>query len=74
MAVGCVMRSRRGPGLVSRDRAHQAESKDDTDLVRRGEATLGLHYYTSDRPDLVSLDAGSEAMLVAAAHGHRLVH
>ena len=49
-----------------------ASSREVTDLVRRGEATLGLRYFTSDRPELVSLDAGSEAMLVVAAPGHRL--
>jgi DNA-binding transcriptional LysR family regulator len=49
-----------------------ASSREVTDLVRRGEATLGLRYYTSDRPDLVSLPAGNEAMLVVAAPGHRL--
>ncbi len=49
-----------------------ASSRDVTNLVRRGEATLGLRYYTAGRPDLVSLDAGSEAMLVVAAPGHRL--
>lgn len=49
-----------------------ASSKEVTELVRRAEATLGLRYYTSDRPELVSLDAGSEAMLVVAAPEHRL--
>lgn len=49
-----------------------ASSREVTDLVRRGEATLGLRYFGSDRPELVSLDAGSEAMLVVAAPGHRL--
>lgn len=49
-----------------------APSGEVTDLVRRGEATLGLRYYTSDRPELVCLDAGSEAMLVVAAPGHPL--
>jgi DNA-binding transcriptional LysR family regulator len=49
-----------------------ASSREVTDLVRRGEATLGLRYFTSDRPELVSLDAGSEAMLVVAAPEHRL--
>jgi DNA-binding transcriptional LysR family regulator len=33
---------------------------------------LGLRYFPSERPDLVSLDAGSEAMLVVAAPRHRL--
>jgi DNA-binding transcriptional LysR family regulator len=49
-----------------------ASSGEVTDLVRRGEATLGLRYYTSDRSDLASLDAGSETMLVVAAPGHQL--
>ena len=49
-----------------------ASSKEVTDLVRRGEATLGLRYERSDRPELVSLDAGSEAMLVVAVAGHPL--
>ncbi|WIM13631.1 LysR family transcriptional regulator [Enhydrobacter sp.] len=49
-----------------------ASSAEVTDLVRRGEATLGLRYFASDRPDLVSLDAGSEAMLVVAASNHPL--
>jgi DNA-binding transcriptional LysR family regulator len=43
-----------------------------TDLVRRGDATLGLRYYTSERPELVSFAAGRETMLVVAAPGHRL--
>jgi DNA-binding transcriptional LysR family regulator len=49
-----------------------ASSAEITDLVRRGEVTLGLRYFTSDRPELVSLAAGGEAMLVVAAPGHRL--
>jgi DNA-binding transcriptional LysR family regulator len=49
-----------------------ASSREVTDLVRRGDATLGLRYYASDRLELVSLDAGSEAMLVVATPGHRL--
>jgi DNA-binding transcriptional LysR family regulator len=49
-----------------------ASSAEVTDLVRRGEATLGLRYFASDRPELVSLDAGSEAMLVIAASDHPL--
>jgi DNA-binding transcriptional LysR family regulator len=49
-----------------------ASSRGVADLVRRGEATLGLCYFATARPELVSLDAGSEAMLVVAAPGHRL--
>ncbi|MGQ0584542.1 MAG: LysR family transcriptional regulator [Reyranella sp.] len=49
-----------------------ASSAEVTNLVRRGEATLGLRYFASDRPELVSQPAGGEAMLVVAAPGHRL--
>jgi DNA-binding transcriptional LysR family regulator len=49
-----------------------ASSGEVTDLVRRGEAMLGLRYFTSDRPELISQEAGGEAMLVIAASGHRL--
>lgn len=49
-----------------------ASSREVTDLVRRGDATLGLRYYTTDRPELVCLNAGSEAMVVVAGPGHRL--
>jgi DNA-binding transcriptional LysR family regulator len=49
-----------------------ASSREVTDLVRRGEAMLGLRYFGSDRPELVSIDAGGEAMLVIAAAGHPL--
>lgn len=49
-----------------------ASSAGVTDLVRRGEATLGLRYFSSDRPDLTSLSAGSEAMLVVATSNHPL--
>jgi DNA-binding transcriptional LysR family regulator len=49
-----------------------ASSREVTDLVRRGEATLGLRYFASERSELVSIEAGSEAMLVVAASGHRL--
>jgi DNA-binding transcriptional LysR family regulator len=49
-----------------------ATSREVTELVRRGEATLGLRYHNSNQSDLISLDAGSENMLVIAAPGHRL--
>jgi DNA-binding transcriptional LysR family regulator len=49
-----------------------ASSSGVIDLVRRGEATLGLHYHGSDRAELVAQPAGEEAMLVVAAAGHRL--
>ncbi|HUN44095.1 MAG TPA: LysR family transcriptional regulator [Acetobacteraceae bacterium] len=49
-----------------------ASSREVADLVRRGEATLGLCYYRVDRSDLVSLEAGHEKLLVVAESGHRL--
>jgi DNA-binding transcriptional LysR family regulator len=49
-----------------------ASSTEVTDLVRRGEADLGLRYFAIDRPELVSLNAGSEEMLVVAAPTHSL--
>jgi DNA-binding transcriptional LysR family regulator len=49
-----------------------ASSSEVTNLVRRGEASLGLRYFTGDLTGLVSQDAGTEAMLVVATPGHAL--
>lgn len=49
-----------------------ASSAEVTDLVRRGEATLGLRYFAGNRSDLVERNVGSEAMLVVAAADHPL--
>ncbi len=49
-----------------------ASSSEVTNLVRRGEATVGLRYFTGDGAELVSLEAGSEAMLVVAEPYHAL--
>lgn len=49
-----------------------ASSAEVTDLVRRGEATLGLRYAANARPELAAHPAGEEAMLVIAAPGHPL--
>ena len=49
-----------------------ASSAEVTDLVRRGEVTLGLRYFFADGADLVTHAAGAEAMLVVAAAGHPL--
>jgi DNA-binding transcriptional LysR family regulator len=49
-----------------------ASSSEVTNLVRRGEASLGLRYFTGDLTELVSLDAGTEAMLVVAAPDNAL--
>src|SRR5215472_10908820 len=69
--VGALRRfARRAKGV--RLELRTASSREVADLVRRGESTLGLRYFASDRPELVSLDAGSEAMLVVAAREHRL--
>src|SRR5882724_6041527 len=48
-----------------------ASSAEVTDLVRRGEVTLGLRYFSPDGADLVVHPAGAEAVLVVAAGGHR---
>jgi DNA-binding transcriptional LysR family regulator len=49
-----------------------ASSAEVTDLVRRGEVTLGLRYFLPNGADLVTHPAGAEAMLVVAAADHRL--
>lgn len=49
-----------------------ASSAEVTDLVRRGEAILGLRYSATARRELVSHPAGAEAMLVIAAPDHPL--
>lgn len=49
-----------------------ASSTEVTDLVRRGEVTLGLRYFFPNGPDLVTHAAGAETMLVVAAGDHRL--
>jgi DNA-binding transcriptional LysR family regulator len=69
--VDTLQRFARKAGKV-RLELRTASSAEVTDLVRRGEATLGLRYFASDRADLVELKAGSEAMVVVAARGHRL--
>lgn len=62
--------AQRAPGV--RLQLRTATSAEVSDLVGRGEATLGLRYFTGNRPGLVSLEAGAEAMRVIAAPGHRL--
>jgi DNA-binding transcriptional LysR family regulator len=49
-----------------------ASSTEVTDLVRRGEAMLGLRYAETSRRELASHPAGNEAMLVVAAPDHAL--
>ena len=49
-----------------------ASSAEVTDLVRRGEVTLGLRYFLPMAPISSVHAAGAEAMLVVAAAGHPL--
>lgn len=49
-----------------------ASSAEVTDLVRRGEVTLGLRYFAPEGGDLAIHPAGAEAMLVVASPDHRL--
>lgn len=49
-----------------------ASSQEVSDLVRTGEVTLGLRYFTDERSELVSHVVGEEVMLVIGAPAHRL--
>ena len=49
-----------------------ANSQEVSDLVRRGEATLGLRYATDADPSLVSEVVMEEALVVACSPAHRL--
>ena len=49
-----------------------ANSQEVSDLVRRGEATLGLRYFTDVDPSLVSEVVMEEALVVACSPAHRL--
>ncbi len=49
-----------------------ASSQEVSDLVRRGDSTLGLRYFADERAELVSTVVASERMLVICSPGHRL--
>ncbi len=49
-----------------------ANSQEISDLVRRGDATLGLRYFSDDRPEFVSKIVAREEMLVICSAEHRL--
>jgi DNA-binding transcriptional LysR family regulator len=49
-----------------------ANSEEVSDLVRRGEATLGLRYFTDTDPGLVSEQVTEEALVLACSPDHRL--
>lgn len=58
------------PGVAVRLRT--ANSREVSDLVRTGEATLGLRYYPDDSADLDCRVVAHEPLLIVAAPGHRL--
>jgi DNA-binding transcriptional LysR family regulator len=49
-----------------------ANSQEVSDLVRRGEATLGLRYFSDADPGLVSEQVTEEALVLACSPDHRL--
>lgn len=49
-----------------------ANSLEVSDLVRRGDVTLGLRYFDDPSPELVSRPVSAEAMVVACSSEHRL--
>jgi DNA-binding transcriptional LysR family regulator len=49
-----------------------ANSQEVSELVRRGEATLGLRYFTDPDPGLVSEQVTEEALVLACSPDHRL--
>ena len=49
-----------------------ANSQEVSDLVRRGEATLGLRYFTDADPGLVSEPVTEEALVLVCSPDHRL--
>jgi len=51
-----------------------ATSREVGELVRRGDATLGLRYLADDNPDLVSQTIAKEPLVVVACAGHRLTN
>ncbi len=61
---------RRARGAILKVRT--ASSAEVTELVRRGEATLGLRYFAATSAELVQIPAGEEKMVVIAEAGHRL--
>jgi len=50
-----------------------ATSNEVSDLVRRGEVTLGLRYFSDERAELVSRIVGVELLRVVASPEHKLV-
>lgn len=60
--------ARRGIDL----RLRTALSREVSDLVRRGEATLGLRYDADPHPDLLSVRVADEPMVAVSAAGHPL--
>lgn len=59
-----------GVGLILRT----ATSVEVSELVRRGEAAIGLRYFDDPAPDLVCRQLKPEALVVACARTHRLAN
>lgn len=49
-----------------------ATSAEVSELVRRGEATIGLRYFEDDSPDLACISLHAENLVVVCSPGHRL--
>jgi DNA-binding transcriptional LysR family regulator len=69
--VELLRRFARRSGQVRLD-LRTATSNEVSDLVRRGEVTLGLRYFMDDSPDLVSRVVGEESLVVVVGAEHRL--
>jgi DNA-binding transcriptional LysR family regulator len=61
---------RRHPGI--RLLLHTALSREVSALVRRGEATLGLRYFSDPDPDLVSVPLYGDTLVIVCAPSHPL--
>ena len=53
-------------------RLRTALSREVSDLVRRGDATLGLRYEADEHPEILSAIVGHERMIAVASSRHRL--
>lgn len=52
---------------------HTGRSHEVSEMVQRGQATIGLRYFTDPRPEIVSHPAHEEALIVVGAARSRLV-
>jgi DNA-binding transcriptional LysR family regulator len=70
--IVAVLRNSRAARNLPRSTCARASSQEVSDLVRRGEVTLGLRYFGDDRGELSSRIIGEETMLVVCSPEHRL--